>query len=286
MTGKTIPYCRVIRQCICLFFWCLGLAAALLQPAQAQTLPLQDLSEVKVDELSDAQVRQFVVQAQESGLSVQELEQAALQRGMRPGEISKLRQRIDRLGLAAAPQPKTGAGRSTEFSRGFAADTAGYSDPAARFNSVALAFRNLTPEIFGQQLFNNPHLTFAPDLNLPTPAGYQLGPGDELNIDIYGYSDVTQQVTVSPDGFIRIPNLGPIQVNGLRIEEARTRIRSQLTKIYGSLRSGETSVQITLSNIRSIQVTLIGEVNLPGTYTLPSLATAFNALYASGGPSQ
>ncbi|QEC52106.1 SLBB domain-containing protein [Anseongella ginsenosidimutans] len=288
MTAKNIRYCRLIRQYICFIVLSLGLAVALLQPAQGQTLPLQDLSEVNVDELSDAQVRQFVMQAQESGLSVQELEQAALQRGMPPGQISKLRERIDQLGLAAASasRSKTDTGPATEFSRGFGQDTAGYTNPASRFNRIALAFRNLTPEIFGQQLFNNPNLTFAPDLNLPTPAGYQLGPGDELNIDIYGYSDVTHQVRVSPDGFIRIPNLGPIQVNGLSIEEARSRIRTQLTKIYGSIRSGETSVQITLSDIRSIRVTIIGEANLPGTYTISSLATAFNALYASGGPNE
>lgn len=286
-----------LRHTIYSIIVCLGLATGAFQPtAYGQTLPLQDLSEVRVDQLSDAQIREFVIKAQESGLSPAQLEQAARQRGMSPAEISKLRQRIDQLGLDARGQD-TGAtamggtgrgmpGGATEFSRGFSLDSATDNSPTARFNRIALTFRNLKPRIFGQDLFNNPNLTFAPDMNLPTPAGYQLGPGDELNIDIYGYSDVTHQVMVSPDGYIRIPNLGPIQVNGLSIEEARRRIRSELVRIYGSIRSGETSVQITLNNIRSIRVTIIGEANLPGTYTISSLATAFNALYASGGPNE
>lgn len=285
-----------IRHAIYLLFVCLGLTVGLTLPAGAQTLPMQDLSGVKVDQLSDAQVREFVIQAQESGLSATQLEQAAQQRGMPRAEINKLRQRIDKLGLQGASAQDSGAtglgsagrgmGGATEFSRGFTSDSMDENSPQARANRLSLTFRHLKPRIFGEELFNNPDLTFAPDLNLPTPAGYQLGPGDELNIDIFGYSDVTHRVRVSPDGYIRIPNLGPIQVNGLTIDDARKLIRAELTTIYGSIRSGETSVQITLSNIRSIQVTIIGEANLPGTYTISSLATAFNALYASGGPNE
>lgn len=288
MTAKNIHCCRLLRQFACFVIFSLGLAAANFQPAGAQQLPMQNLSGVNVDDLSDDQIRQYVIQAQQSGLSPAQLEQAARQRGMSPVQISKLRRRINELGITTASNARKTAESigNTEFSRGFESDSLQQGDPGTRLNRLALALRNLTPEIFGEQLFNNPNLTFEPEVNLPTPAGYQLGPGDELTIDIYGNSDITQQVTVSPDGFVRIPDLGPIQVNGLSIEEARNRIRSQLTKIYGSISSGQTSVQITLSNIRSIRVTIIGEANLPGTYTISSLATAFNALYASGGPNE
>ncbi|OIQ71961.1 polysialic acid transport protein KpsD precursor [mine drainage metagenome] len=105
-----------------------------------------------------------------------------------------------------------------------------------------------------------------------------------MNIDLFGYSDANFKLKVSPDGTIRIPNLGPVKVAGLSFETAQQKIKSQLSKIYPQIASGQTSVQVTLGSIRSIRVTMIGEIQKPGTYTLPSLATIANALYVSGGP--
>jgi len=139
--------------------------------------------------------------------------------------------------------------------------------------------------IFGSELFNNPGISFEPNQNMPTPMNYILSTGDQLIIDIYGYSESTNKLTVSPDGFIRIPNVGPVSVNGLTIDQAKSRISDHLASHgYSNIRSGSTSVNITLGNIRSIKVTLIGEVNAPGTYTLSSLSTVYTALYSSGGP--
>ncbi|WP_346316637.1 SLBB domain-containing protein [Chitinophaga sp. YIM B06452] len=141
-------------------------------------------------------------------------------------------------------------------------------------------------KIFGSELFRNKNLTFEPNLRMATPPNYKLAPGDELVIDVYGYSEVQHKPTVSPEGQIRIPYLGPVYVSGLTIEEARIRITKQLSTIYSGIRSGNTFVQVSLGNIRSIQILMIGEVVRPGSYTLPSLASVANALYVSGGPDE
>jgi len=138
--------------------------------------------------------------------------------------------------------------------------------------------------IFGSQLFNKQNLTFEPKLNIATPTNYLLGTSDELIVDISGLYEANYKLKVSPDGTIRIPNVGPIKVSGLTIENATRNIRNDVSKIYSGISSGETRVNVTLGNIRSIRITVIGEAVRPGSYTLPSLATAFNALYACGGP--
>jgi len=121
---------------------------------------------------------------------------------------------------------------------------------------------------------------------MATPKNYVIGTGDQLNIDLYGYSDASFKLKVSPDGTIRIPNSGPVKLAGLSFEDAQLKIKAQLSKIYPQITDGKTAVQVTLGQIRSIRVTLIGEVTKPGTYTLPSLATIANALYESGGPNK
>lgn len=140
--------------------------------------------------------------------------------------------------------------------------------------------------VFGSQLFSNNELTFEPNLNIPTPKNYVLGTNDEIIVDISGLYEANYRLLVSPEGSIRIPNVGVVKVGGSTIESATRNIRSQISKVYMGVNSGETNVNITLGNIRSIRVTIIGEAQRPGTYTLPSLATAFNALYACGGPSR
>jgi len=138
--------------------------------------------------------------------------------------------------------------------------------------------------VFGSNLFNTQNLTFEPKLNIPTPPKYILGTYDELIVDITGLYEANYKVKVSPDGFVRIPTIGLVKVSGLTMEAASWSIRNRLSKIYSGISSGQTHVSVSLGNIRSIRVTVIGEAFRPGSYTLPSLATAFNALYACGGP--
>lgn len=140
--------------------------------------------------------------------------------------------------------------------------------------------------VFGQELFLNQKLTFEPKLNLPTPPTYTLGTYDELIVDISGLYEANYSLKISPDGYIRIPAVGMIKVSGLTIESATSTIMNRLSKVYTGIYSGATHVNVSLGNIRSIRVIIAGEATRPGTYTLPSLATAFNALYACGGPNK
>lgn len=136
--------------------------------------------------------------------------------------------------------------------------------------------------IFGKDIFNNTLLTFEPQLNIATPDNYLLGPGDEVIIDIWGNSEANIRQVISPDGNIVVQGIGPVYLNGLTVKEANARVKNEFSKIY-AIASGNVSIRLTLGQIRSIQVNVMGEVAVPGTYTLPSLASAFHALYNAGG---
>ncbi|MDP3435793.1 MAG: polysaccharide biosynthesis/export family protein, partial [Bacteroidales bacterium] len=140
-------------------------------------------------------------------------------------------------------------------------------------------------EVFGRDLFSSKNLTFQPILNLPTPENYQLGAGDEIIIDIWGNSELSFKQKISPDGSIQVQNIGPIFLNGLLVKDATVKIKRAYSRIFSDLASPtpKTFIRVTLGNIRSIQVNIMGEVALPGTYTLSSFATVFHALYSAGG---
>lgn len=249
--------------------------------AQYSGISMQNLSTVKVDELTDDQVNQFWMQAQASGLSMDKLETLAKQRRMPPQELAKLKSRIEKLNTAGVIDVNA---NTTNPMREDSKAQPAAQEPVAK--DVNAAFSSLKPKIFGADLFTNKNLTFEPNLKMATPQNYQLGPDDELIIDVYGSSEVTHRLKVSPEGNVRVPLVGPISVGGLTIEQAKARITSQLSSIYSGIGTGQTSVNVTLGNIRSIRVTLLGEISMPGSYTLPSLATVFNALYVSGGPGE
>ena len=142
--------------------------------------------------------------------------------------------------------------------------------------------------VYGRNIFNSKNLTFEPNSNLPTPANYRLGAGDEIIIDIWGTSQITIQQTISPDGTINIENLGLIFLNGMTVNQATNHLRSELDKIYAGLTgSNPTShLKVSLGNMRTIQVNVMGEVFQPGTYALSAFATVFHALYSAGGVSE
>ena len=137
--------------------------------------------------------------------------------------------------------------------------------------------------IFGQDMFRNSQMTFEPNLNIASTDSYILGSGDEVIVDVWGNSQMTHQTTVTSEGQVFIPNVGPVTVAGLTINEATARMRSALGAIYEGLNDGSVQMKLSLSGIRSIQVNVMGEVAVAGSYTLPSLATLFHALYVAGG---
>lgn len=251
-------------------------------PAYSQNIG--SLGTVNVDNLSDNQIRQFMIKAQQSGMSDDQIVQLAVSKGMSPSELQKLKARIAQISASDAANLKAQTGISDTTVGAFSgtASTPGLAPP--NMSTMEKALADLEPHIFGEELFNNTNMTFEPNLNIPTPPNYQLGPGDELIVDIYGYSEADYHLTVSKEGSINIPLIGPVYVNGLKMEDASRRIKDKLASVYGAIKSGKTSVQVSIGKIRSIKVTIIGEATNPGTYTLPSLATLFNALYAAGGP--
>jgi protein involved in polysaccharide export with SLBB domain len=255
------------------------------QQVGSQNLATLDLSSIKVDQLTDEQIRTYWERAQGTGLSQTEIEAALLARGMPQSELLKLKQRINAL---TSGRQETGRGFSEIRTRQETLPQEDFID-ILKEDPEEKRIDEFQKKIFGFSLFRTDRLSFDPSLNIPTPKNYQLGPGDEVIIDIWGASEQTYQQTISPDGYILIPNLGPVYLSGLQVDRASERIKSRLSKIYSGLDPQDgsrpnTYLQVSLGQVRTIKVTVVGEVSTPGTYDVSSLATVFNALYLSGGP--
>lgn len=251
----------------------------------AQNINTQDLSTLNVDDLSDDQIREMMQQAQSAGLSESQMIQMAQQRGMSQSEIEKLRQRVQQLG-GQSPISTTDTSTQQSSARSYV------TTDSIRFLNGDISTKtpqqlredSLRARIYGASLFLNVNPVFEPNLNIATPESYVIGTGDELQVDIYGNSEASYTLKVSPDGNINIPYVGIVKVGGASIQQATTRIKAKMAQIYSAMSSGATKVNISLGNIRSIKVIITGEVVKPGTYTLPSVASVFNALYSAGGP--
>ncbi|MDP2040486.1 MAG: SLBB domain-containing protein [Algoriphagus sp.] len=246
---------------------------------------LSNLSTLKVDNLSDAQIEQLIKRAESSGLTPSQLEGMAREQGLSPIEANKLRQRI--MGLQKTTNPQSAQNTSSGLRESIGQTQSDLFDSLRRSDP----YYDLTPfqkKIFGYKLFHNRDLDFNPSLNIPTPQGYIVGSGDQLLIDVFGASQESFDVNVSPEGRILIPNVGSIQVGGASIEAATSRLKSSLGRIYSGLLGSNpnTFIQVRLGNIRSIKVSMVGELSRPGTYTLPSFASVFNGLFAAGGPNE
>nr|WP_310589801.1 SLBB domain-containing protein [Fibrisoma limi] len=237
----------------------------------------------RVDQLSDDQVVEFYRRAQASGLSEAQIEQAAMSQGYTLDDIAKMRRRIAEI---RSKVNRTGGQTVTDTSIGRTLP----NDLSRRLPDSLRFYKRDTirrPVVFGASLFENANLSFEPNLRIATPRNYVVGPDDEITIDISGAASDNFRLKVSPEGAVKVPNVPPILVSGLTIEQAEQRIIDRLRKAgyqgLGTPGSG-TYANVTLTNIRSIRVTLVGEVVRPGTYTISSLGTAFNALYLAGGP--
>ncbi|MDP4201583.1 MAG: SLBB domain-containing protein [Bacteroidota bacterium] len=238
----------------------------MIQIIQAQSL--SSLQNINVDNLSDSQIGELMQQMQLEGVSVNQIDKLAAAKGVSQTEADKLKKRIVQY-----------SGQQTVSKPVVKNETT--PDATSDINSPQKG-----PEVFGTVIFKNAAMSFEPNLRLATPQDYVLGPDDEVLIDIYGLSEASYKLSVSPEGTIRIPLVGVINVSGLTIAEARRVIKNRMTATYKGLATGNTSVSINLGNIRSITIHVIGEVVHPGSFTIPSLATVFNALYQSGGPKE
>lgn len=250
----------------------------------AQALNMQDLSKLKIDQLTDDQIRGFMAQAQSAGLSESQLIQMAQQRGMSKTEMQKLQQRVASMDGRGSRENSLLNSSKRIYLNEDSALMAEDSIALSKRSPKQLREDSLRARIYGAELFLNVNPRFEPNLSIATPLDYIIGAGDELRIDIYGNSEASHDLEVTPDGNINIPYVGIVNVAGFSIQQATTRIKDKMATIYSAISSGATKVNVSLGNIRSIKVIVTGEVVKPGTYTLPSVASVFNALYSSGGP--
>lgn len=271
---KTNAYLRLLGFLISVFL----LVNANLFAQNGGVINLQNLANIQVDELSDDQISEFWTRAQSQGITLEMLQLEAAKRKMPKTELTKLIDRIKNLADVSKKTPETEDDLVDKPKKEKLKD----KDEAE--DEFAALFSNLVPKPFGHELFTNKNISFEPNLKIATPLNYVLGPDDELLVDIYGYSEETYKLKVSSEGTVRLPVAGPVAVAGLTFEQAKTKISGKLAQVYGKILTGETGVNISLGSIKSIKVIILGEVVKPGTYTLSSLATVFNALYACGGP--
>ncbi|MBR4192268.1 MAG: SLBB domain-containing protein [Prevotella sp.] len=260
-------------------------------------LMLLSVQMVVAQGMSDQQVIQFMQKEAKAGTSQAQIVTKLMQRGVKVEQIQRLRKQYadkmknSSMGAAAekaadaAEDRMRKANAATNRTMGMSdGETIGTADDYVQLSTRAVApadsIDNLFhgKKVFGRDIFNNKNLNFEPNMNLATPQNYVLGPGDKVYVDIYGASQKTEELTISPDGDITVPGYGPIHVSGLSVSGAQGKLRSTLGSRYAS-----SNIKLTVGQTRTIQVNVMGEVVAPGSYTLSAFATVFHALYMAGG---
>jgi protein involved in polysaccharide export with SLBB domain len=233
-----------------------------------------DLSTLKVDYLSDSDIGKIKVQLQTNNMTIDQAEPMALAKGMPASEFAKLKMRLE--GNSASPNlDQKGDEKAVMEAKELTRKQEKIVNNKVKDTVNAL--------IFGSELFDNPELNFEPNLKLATPVNYVLGPGDELQISVYGVQEFNASVPVTMEGKVNIQYVGQIPVSGMTIEAATQKIKGAIARVYSTVASGQSQVGVSLSRIRTIRVTLIGS-RQPGNYSISSLATVYNALFLGGGP--
>lgn len=217
--------------------------------------------------LTDDRVLEIIIAEKESGTSQQEIASKLLKQGVTTDQLQRVRTKLEvkRYDESAVKDVK-----DAERVRKPVQDASEQHD--------ALITGYAIDKVFGRNIFNKENLTFAPSMNIPTPANYVLGSGDVLIIDVWGASQFNLKETISPDGKIFIDGVGPVYLSGLTVAQAERHVKDNLGDVYN-----DSQVSVSLGSVRSIQVQLLGEIVAPGTYTISAFSTAFNALYAAGG---
>ena len=248
-----------------------------------QSISSQSIDQIRnadIDSYSDSQIASYWNKAQQQGYNLEQLELIAKSKGMSSAKFMKLKNRILNLNTIT----KTESSSDVTSSETSELENFGLDGSESKKDIEQ-------NDLFGYDFFKNPSISFTPNLNLATPTTYQLGPGDELLIDIWGASENNYRKKVTKEGAIRIEGIGPIYVSGLSIEKAKTKIISYLKKIYNGIGAANNSynkvyTEVSLVGVRTVQVSMIGEVKVPGSYSLNALSTVLNALYAAGGPTE
>ena len=237
--------------------------------------------------LTDDQVVEYVKSATSAGKSQKQIMTELAAKGVTRAQAERIKKRYDEqqaaeqnMGAIAKNRQRRINDASKKLVEGeMDLIAAELSDPTQQNDQVSAKL------VFGRNIFNSKNLTFAPSHNLPTPVNYRLAAGDEVIIDIWGVNQVTYRETISPEGNINISNVGPIYLNGMTIGEAEKYLKKELSKIYSGIdgENATSEMKLTLGQIRTIQVNIMGEVAVPGTYNISSFSNIFHALYRAGG---
>lgn len=234
-------------------------------------------------QMSDEAVVKYALEGRQSGKSDQQIGKELLARGVTPEQVERLKQKYEdsRTSSETVASDQVISGQRRERPRSssdtLAVEIPPVPDPAERGAD--------SRAVFGRNVFRSRALTFEPNENQATPENYRLGPGDEVIIDIWGENERSLREEISPEGNIMVEQVGPVYLNGLTIKEANAKLRGVFGQIYAGV-SGDSpasEVRVTLGRLRTIQVNVMGEVEMPGTYRLSSFATVFHALYQAGG---
>ena len=248
----------------------------------SQTVISQNINPatVNVAELKDSQIRKIVDEMNKKGLGIEEAIMMARAKGASETQISQLRQRIEALKWSSR-------GDSTQLKKMDSETNLESLDitPKAKLDEDV---KKDLDKIFGFHFFNSEKLSFAPSIDVPVSDSYSVGTGDEILVNVYGASQQTYNLLVQANGNVYISDIGPVQVAGLRFVDVQSKIKSRLMAIYSGMKGDKpnTFVDISTGQLKAVTVNVIGEVNVPGTFTLPATASVFNALYLAGGPNE
>ena len=235
--------------------------------------------------MSDDEVISYVKNAVNQGKSQQTIYKEVVARGVSTSQLQRIKDKYEQQKENAVVKKSNKNVDTQRVNPEQAEDKA-----PAQSNDMTVDGPEGGIKVFGRDIFRTANLTFEPSMNIATPVNYRLGPGDQLQIEVWGASETNITQKVSPDGYISIPNVGPVNVNGLTVQAATNRIKAKLSQIYSGLASSNvnlsTHVKVSLGQIRTIQVNIMGEVARPGTYALSSFSTVFHALYKAGGMSK
>jgi len=237
---------------------------------------------IMAQQMSDSQVIQYVKQAHSEGKSQNQITTELMRRGVTQEQAKRLQQQYEAQQDSVTVQHTFDAMENRQR-------TSDADEGVTTGTGVVIAPTRSKPrsenQIFGHDIFTNYNLTFEPNINLATPQDYKLGPGDEVIIDVWGASETTIRQQISPEGSILVSNIGPVYLNGMTVREANAYLQREFSKIYAGISGSEpiSQVKMTLGEIRSIQINIMGEVSVPGTYTLSSFSSVFHALYRAGG---
>ena len=248
----------------------------LLAVVSTNSLLAQDAKKVDPNALSDKEVQKVKQAMKDNNLSMEQAVILARQRGATEQQISDMQKRLMESEAVGDTIWKVNQLEAMGL----------IPEPEEMDSLNHLVPLKETSRIFGSYLFNNKNLTFEPSVNIQTPKNYEIGIGDQIIVNIWGNSQNNYQLVVNRSGQILIPDVGPVYVAGMTFNDAEKRIKQRLTSIYQDMTGNnpQTFAQINMGQLRSIKVNLVGEVESPGTYTLPAASAVFNALYLSGGP--